>query len=233
MPRHSSIPLTWTSPGTPSDGTHIASLGSYCDSIVKLTDKYPNLKYPDYKKYNASSKKVHDTRTAAIRFKPNDEALVTPFSTLDGLHDYLQSQARLPEEGPTRELFLVEGTNPNVVSILGSALQIDPNVFMRHQRTGLWESDHRAGCTPSLPSLKNPAKGFVLDYRELSYFIDSVDGYPLRAANNERNIRVTRLSGKYERVGAVHRKASFWAQELGEGSWKGKSVCKIYLQQIR
>ena len=228
MPTRSPVSQAWTLPGTPAPGSHIASPGSYCDSIVELTKKYPNLKYPDYKKYNALSENTDTTRTAVIQFKANNDCNVIPFSTVDHLRKYLQPQATLQDECTLRELFLVEGTNPDVVKSLGSALQIDPNIFMRHQRTGLWESDHQAGCTPPLPSLMNPAKGFMLSYRELLHSPNGIEDYPLRTANNQRNIRVTSLGGKYEKVGAVHRKASFWARELGEGSWKGMLACMGY-----
>ena len=165
MPKHIPLSPPWTSPGAPAPGSHIAFPGNYCNSIERLTNKYPNLKYPDYKKYHASSEVVHNTRTAIITFKVDAKPEVASFSTLDQLRVYLQPQAAPPEKTITRELFLVEGTNPEVVDVLGSALQVDPNVFMRHSRTGLWESDHRAGCTAPLPSLMDPAKGFVLSYR--------------------------------------------------------------------
>lgn len=213
-----------STPPSTSPGCHLSSPGSYCNSIVRLTGKYPNLKYPDYKKYNIPNRKVAQTRSAVIRFQGNNSAEVIPFFKLDQLVQYLDDVVAPPGLSPLRELFLLEGINQDFVSVLGSALEADPNIFMRHQRNGLWESAHRAGCTPPLPSLANPTTSFMLQYRELSYFPIPFDEYQLRTADNERNIRVTSLNGKFEKVGAVHRKASFWARSTRNGGWKGKLI---------
>jgi hypothetical protein len=146
----------------------------------------------------------------------------TNFDSLEELGRYLQhSQSVRQSSLPHRVLYLLEGMNPDYVTILGATLQVDPAVFARHQRTGFRWSGQKAGDTPRLLSLVDPAYSFNLDYQELLYFPGGFDQYFLRHAESERHIRATSVAGHFEKVAAVQRKASFWARPQDGGGWEG------------
>src|SRR5271155_4140601 len=115
-------------------GAHIAAPGPYQEAVATLIRerKYPNLKYPDseYDKFYRTC-----PRSAAVRFREGRNPTFTDFQSFSDLQAHLSSiESELSNSTtPFRELILLEGLRPDFVAALGHALQVDPNVFVRHQ----------------------------------------------------------------------------------------------------
>jgi hypothetical protein len=74
---------------------------------------------------------------------------------------------------------------------------------------------------PSHPTSKD---SFSLRYHELRDFGENIDSFELRCTNQPRRISTTRWEGKFDGVGIVRRKASFWSRANGAGGWNGASI---------
>lgn len=128
----------------------------------------------------------------------------------------------------TCNLYILEGLDPAYISEIGSHLNIDPAFFLKHQRTALWEGRHKAGNTAKLASTESPQHSFMMEYCELLYFIDRPDVESIRNPNDNRHINLSRMpkiSSDLDRVGIMHRKASFWSSsESSNTGWNGKNL---------
>lgn len=205
--------------GSSAFGLHLAN-PPYRDDICALLNKFPNLRYPDDKRYEdyPFQQPLHgQSQVACLTFRESSLVSHQTISSPDVLETLL-SQA--PPAG-TRRLFLLEELQPDFVTILGHKLRIPPSVFSRHRRKALWEYDHDAGNTPPLPSLNDPSTHFCFHYWELVYFRDQIKDFYLRCADNERHIAVARFDGRFDNVGIVQRKASFWSRPTAGDGWDG------------
>ena len=221
------LPHTRQAPTPP--GSHLASPGPYQEQIAKLIGKFPNLKYPSYDlRYKDSAERpaVPSTpRFAVLRFEGTDQVERLKLENLSELREHLISVNEDPTCGtqpPTRELLLLEGMTPDYVATIGAAMAVDPLVFMRHQRTALWEDDHHGGNTPLLLSQFHASSSFVLDYRELRFFDRTFESYFVRSADDNRHIAMSSVNEEFDRVGIVDRRVSFWSRSLPGGDWQGE-----------
>lgn len=215
-------------------GAHLAAPGPYQETIARLTKKYPNLKYRDYKLWGNERKYAGPPRVACFDFQPGANANVIPqlLSSAQQISAFLaQSAPAANMDGPQRRLWVMEGLCPANVALFGPLLQIDPRVFMYHQRTAFWEHDHEAGNTPRLPSLFNSRNYALLEYPELlSLKLDKL-GFSVRGAEDERHISLSRRDGEFDNVGVLHKKASFWSRETKNGGWDGSYTRKTNLRR--
>ena len=201
----------------PNECSHLAS-GSYRAKIAALCVKFPNLRYTDLK----SSAQGSIGRVASLDFdggKPIRRNFEDPIK----LQSYIRAK-RSPAlaEDKRRRLFLVEGLEPRLVGVLGQCFDIDPMLIARQQRTSTWESYHRSGNTPLLPSLLEPDSSFHVTYYELHYYPQGLpDKLDWRCADSGRQISSSRMPGTFDRVGIVDRKVSYWSQRRKNGGWDG------------
>ena len=209
-------------------GSHISSPGSYQELIAKLIGRFPNLKYPSYDlRYKESAERptVPSTpRFAVLRFDGTNQVQRLKLENINDLREHLISVNESPTSGaqsPIRQLLLLEGLAPDYVATIGSAMAVDPLVFMRHQRTALWEDDHHGGNTPLLPSQFHASSSFVLDYRELRFFDRKFESYFVRSADDNRHIAMSSVNEEFDRVGIVDRRVSFWSRPLPCEGWQG------------
>ena len=190
-------------------------------SIAALCIKYPNLRYPDlHSPLRSTSGKVvcldlTDSKKP-IRRDLDDPAV---------LQSHLESTEIInANNNESRRLFLVEGYEPQLVTMLCQHFDVDPLVTLRQQRTASWELYHHSGNTPALPSLLDPNRGFHIPYYELHYYPQGLpDELDCRCADSGRQISSSRMPGTFDRVGIVDRKASFWSCKHGINGWDGKS----------
>jgi hypothetical protein len=125
-----------------------------------------------------------------------------------------------------RNLYILEGLNPDFVEALGSYFDIDPSFFSRHQRTALWEGRHEGGNTRNLASAEDPSQSFMMEYCEILYF--EANHGAMRNPHDNRHIDMSakpnKLSSNLDKVRNMHRKASFWSRKHSEGGgWDGKT----------
>ena len=212
-------------PQNVSRASQLAAEGPYCEKIRKLTGKYPNLERPDIHRpplHNIWNSTVPSARTAVLNFNEHGRCSQKQFRSLNETSTYLNATKRAVDSC-TRELWLLEGLDPNYVSLFGQALEVDPLVFLRHRNLGLWQWRHNAGCTPMLPSSHDYTHSFQLEYRDLRFFPEGIDRLGFRCASSDRYIGTTSFNGKFDHVGILERKATFWARDLPHGGWQGNT----------
>lgn len=136
----------------------------------------------------------------------------------------------------TRNLYILEGLNPEFVGVLGANFDIDPTFFSRHKRTALWEGVHEGGNTSKLPSADHASLGFMMEYCEILHFNEPPRGrQAMRNPHDNRHIDLSakpeHLESNLDKVGNMHRKASFWVNaDRGDDGWDGKSKVKMIVQ---
>jgi hypothetical protein len=208
----------------------LAAEGPYSEKIRKLTGKYPNLQRPDINRpplSNIWNDTIPKARTAVFNFDENGQCSPRQFRSLNETSTYLNTNTRALD-ACTRELWLLEGLDPTYVALFGHALEVDPLVFIRHRNNGLWQWRHQAGCTPLLPSLVDFKHSFQLKYRELRFFPGGIDRFRLRCVSSNRHVGATCFNEKFDHVGIVERRVTFWARDLPHGGWQGNSNWPIY-----
>ena len=211
-------------------GSHLAAPGEYREAIAKLINKYPNLENADYKPWRAPREFASPSRLVVFEFSSDTTSDAAPASThfnnINEAEVFLNTVGTgVPATNPARRLWILEGLDPLYVAVLGKALDVDPRIWMRHQRVGIWERTVRAaGDSQMLPSLAAQQRGFTSSYCQLMHLNYKSLTFTTRCAENERHIALTRNVGKdegvsFDNVGVVHRKASFWSQVLQNGGW--------------
>ena len=202
-----------------NEGSHIAS-GEYRAKVALLCPKFPNLRYPDP---DLSLAVGAPGKAVLLNFLNGQKPVRSDFSDSASLQQYLGEHAERTAGEPGRRLFLVEGLDPSITSILGEHFGINPTLFVRQQRTANWESYHRSGNTPFLPSLLKPSQSFHIPYYELHHYPQGVpESLFCRSADGCRQIHFSRMPKTFDRVGIVDRKASYWSRKDGLGGWDGQ-----------
>ncbi len=203
------------------DGVPIAA-GEYKAKVSSLCLKYPNLRYPDPE---LSLEVGGPGRVVVLQFSVGSGPARSDFSGPKNLQQYLEDRREKTLTEPGRRLFLVEGLDPTTTSVLGDHFNISPTILVWQQRTANWESYHRSGNTPSLPSVLKPSQTFHIPYYELHHYPQGLpESLFRRSANGCRQIHFSRMPGTFDRVGIVDRKASFWSRKDGLGGWDGKQL---------
>ena len=207
------------SSNSPNDAAHIAS-GEYKAKIESLSFKYPNLRYNDPElSFDGSG----TGKVVVLQFSEGKPPVRSNFFHPKKLQKYLENSIDRTAAEPCRRLFLAEGLDPATTDALGEHFNINPTLLVRQQRTGHWESYHRSGNTPSLPSLLDPSQSFHIPYYELHHYPQGLpDSLFWRTADGCRQIHISRIHGTFDRVGIVDRKASCWSRKDGLGGWDGE-----------
>jgi len=213
-------------------GAHLASGADYKTSIVNLQKRNKNLVNRDWKVPISRQNEVLPSRVRVLTFTEGG-VLPQPRISEDIKNSTdLRQNLEAPRAAGTRicRVYLLEGTSPDLVEQFGNHFDIDPAVFVRHQRTGLWEGRHKAGNTPGLASNQDANQSFMMEYCELLFFRDELDGPSFRNPSDNRHISVSKKPSKnskadVDKVGILHRKASFWSKKHKhhDTAWDGKS----------
>ena len=202
-----------------NQGAHVAS-GEFRAKVASLCQKFPNLRYPDP---DLSLEVGVRGKVVMLQFLKSRRHARSDFSDPESLQQYLEEDIEATLTESRRRLFLVEGLDPSIIGILGEHFSINPGIFVQQQRTAHWESYHRSGNTPSLPSLLKPSQSFFVPYYELRHYPQGLpDSLFWRSADGCRQINFSRIPGTFDRVGIVDRKASYRSKKNGLGGWDGQ-----------
>ncbi|KIM98728.1 hypothetical protein OIDMADRAFT_31495 [Oidiodendron maius Zn] len=233
------------------DGLHLRSAGPYAKTIASMCARNPILRYGESKWRNSDSDYGALT---VLEFHERDPISRIDLKGSQMLKSYLLSTSQKHRQ---RRLFMLEGVARNFVQVLGCHFNMDPEFFARQKRTQLWEVAHKGGKTPSLPSLKNPKRSFMIRYLELRYFplvpgenshkssesfMPQIDDFYLQDVVGKRNINVSRkrrpvnsqkdIQGEFDNVGKVSRCASYWGQAGEDGGWDAVLLLDPPLDEI-
>jgi hypothetical protein len=202
--------------------SHLAADGQYRACCQELVNKYPNLRHKDFKHARLPPLLTGGHRSAfrftTIVFEANG---LERRHVVDSLLEVQQQLQEVLHTAPSRRLHILEGQSPELFALLGHELETDPQVFMRHQRTALYDCEHEGGNTPCLASLVSPNRNYVLDFYEPRYFPDGFHTSCLECADSLRHIALPRKDGRFENVAIICNKVSFWGRSDGNGGWTG------------
>jgi hypothetical protein len=184
----------------------LASDGPYRTICEELIKKYPNLQHKDFKHTEAPPGARSTFRLVAIDFQSSGSQVGATCDTMQAVQQCLQAT---PTSNTLRRLYLLEGQSPDLFSILGFKLKVDPQVFMRHQRTALCDSEQNGGNTPYLASLVGSNSSYVLDFFDVRYFPQGFRSRSLECSDSHRHVALPSKDGRFEEIGIVCNKATF------------------------
>jgi len=210
--------------------SHLAADGQYREICEELVAKYPNLRHRDFKHARLTSSVSVRTgsgfRFVSIDFSSGASRFGTVVASLAEAQRFLRSP---PQATPSRCLYVVEGQNPGLFALLGHELKVDPQVFMRHQRTALYDSEQEGGNTPCLASLVNPDSSYTLETYEARHFPGGIQGSSLVPAGSLRHIALPTKNGRFDDIGVICNKASFWGRPMAKDGWQGSYTSSAFL----
>ncbi|OCL07743.1 hypothetical protein AOQ84DRAFT_364717 [Glonium stellatum] len=153
----------------------------------------------------------------------------------DELRTYLERSSS-SGDSPRRRIFLMEGLNPGLISILGTQFNIDPSFFAAHERTILWNPDQDGVSDNNLPpSMQNPMKAFRLKYYEVLKTNPGIQQFGAgrtACSVTGRHVGTSRLNGEFYSCGVLRRKCSFWSSGESNGGWDVVILCDPPLRSI-
>ena len=187
--------------------SHLADEGPYKTVCESLVVKYPNLVHKDFKHAKAPLRANPTFRIVTIDFRLDGIRADPVNNTLHSVLEFLESSSI---NVSSRRLYLLEGQNPALFSILGNKLRINPRVFMRHQRTALCDCEHQGGNTPFLASLIGYDASYVIDFFDFRLFPSGFRSQSLKCFDSHRHISLPNNDGRFEEIGIVCNKATIW-----------------------
>jgi hypothetical protein len=196
----------------PSYGSFVSSM-RYRNPILAKLDEVLTRQGPSAEDGRAAVIELHDSHVAVHCPRTSSELL-----------DYMANLEQAPPPSCNRRLYLLEGLPSNYIEILGSRLRIDPDVFARQIDCGYLAVLKDARDIPLLPSHPTSKHSLSLRYYELRDFGENIDSFELICANQLRRISTTKWKGKFDGIGIVRRKATFWSRMNGAKGWDGASI---------
>jgi hypothetical protein len=208
------------------DGRWLSDEGPYRDYIAAYCELNPNLRTPDSKN-RWSPLRGGQARVTMLELEQGKRARPSNFVSAAELSKHFRNSSRAIGADICR-IYIMEGLAPDFIAALGEHFLMEPTFFMGQERTRRWGLPFEGSRnTPELPSLIDSAKPFTIKYYEPRNF-GEIKTFSMWCARTSRNISVTRNtrpdlhSLKYEPIGIVHRKCSFWSRNLDKKSWDGK-----------
>jgi hypothetical protein len=193
----------------PSYRSFVSSMCKRNPNLVKL-EEILTRHGPPFEDGRAAVIEIYDTHVSEHRMNTSNELL-----------EYMNRQDRDSTSSCHRRLYLLEGLPANYIEILGHRLRIDPDFFDRQINCGYLKTFEDVRDIPLLYSHPTSQESFTLRYHELRNFGDARLSHELSCVNQPRRISVTQSHGKFDGVGSVRRKASFWSRMKGEKAWDG------------
>lgn len=210
------------------DGRWLSTEGPYRDYIAASCQLNPNLRTPDSKNKWAPLRNGK-ARIAMLALEEGKPVRRSDFLSASELSAYLKlSSAQIAAGGLSiNHIYIMEGLAPDFIAALGDHFFMDPKLFMGQERTSLWGLPQDGSKqTPSLPSLTDSEKTFLMKYYEPRDF-GAKAASSMWCARTGRSIIITRNTRpdlhdlKSEPIGILHRKCSFWSKRYNKKGWVG------------
>lgn len=220
------------------NGSWLCEGGPYQDHITALCPLYPGLCSEDPKNH-CYPVRHRQARVTILEVQQGRPVVRRDYGDHDAqnLRHYLEHQRA---KSSYNNVCIVEGLARDYIDVVGSYFNINPTIFMNHERTVVFTSAP-TGVSDSLelPSLLDPNKTFQLKYYEIRHFeLDKISSwdYAAECAETCRHIGITKTRPHYNHkksgispVGIVRRKCAFWSRNNSNGSWDGTSDAVSYI----
>ena len=192
--------------------------GDYIGYVGSLRHRYPNLRrFCDIQSTSNVKNREETGRVAVIEIRENGISQ-KKFDCPDDLDQYFQDPS--PRSEPCKHrLYVLEGSAPAYIQVLGRRLRMDPFVFSEQLIRGGTRKEQAA----TLPSQSALERSFSLQYAESRTFPDGhLNTLGACCLYRDRKIWVTKINSKIDEVAKVHRIASFWSRKESNGAFNGK-----------
>ncbi|KAF5632277.1 Mg2+ transporter zinc transport [Fusarium tjaetaba] len=216
-----------------NDGSWLSAPGPYRDLIRSLCASRPDLRSRD---------ETNESEWPPTCYKPRIVALEMQG---DSVHERLETsdpreldqhfrEYKAKESPKKRMIYLLEGLNPEFISILGGHLMIHPSLFTDHL---WWKSLSSTGHNIDNIALASSAQDYIcFEYPEDFWFNEDDDNsYRSNCLKTGRLTVRNDLAGDYVSL-TVDRKCSFWSSmlylNLEEPSAPAFFIEKIVLQHF-
>ena len=190
----------------------------YVTYVKSLRDRYPNLRrFCDILGASNAKNEKEQSRVAVVEIR-EDGIDQRKFDTANDLDRYMQGQSS--EWGTCKyRLYILEGSAPSYVQVLGHRLRMEPFVFAEQLMRGGTRKEQAA----TLSSQRGLERSFSMQYVEARVFPDGLlNSLGGSCLYRDRKIWVAKINSKFDEVGQVHRIASFWSRKEANGSFNGK-----------
>jgi hypothetical protein len=190
----------------------------YIGYVESLRYRYPNLRrFCDIQGAKNVKNKEETSRVAVIEIRENGISQ-KKFDSPDDLDRYMQDPPSGSEPCQHR-VYVLEGSAPAYVQVLGRRLRMDPFVFSEQLMRGGTRKEQAA----TLPSQHGLERSFSMQYVESRAFPDGhLNTLGACCLYRDRKIWVTKINSKFDEVAKVHRIASFWSRKEANGAFNGK-----------
>jgi len=199
------------------NGSWLVEEGPYQRRVKRLSRSDPGLRQPDEK-----LKKFEipwEDRAVRIWTVESIDGTVQRRSIPDpqGLADDLQLS--VPERISRRSIYMFEGMNRKVATILGNNFNMHPSVFLDYLR--VWHFTPVSVGSTKLASSLVMQRHVCMAYPELVALPETVKGnFKIKCEDTGRHVGVTRTKGKFDNVGMIRRKCVIWnCKAIGRDEW--------------
>lgn len=202
-----------------NDGSWLSAPGPYRDLIRSLCASRPDLRSPDKTNESEWPPTCYKPRIVALEMQGNSVRECLESSDLRELDQHFR-EYKAKESAKKRIIYLLEGLDPEFISILGGHLMIHPILFTDHL---WWKSNSSTGHNIDNIALASSAQDFIcFEYFEDFWMNPDIDNNHLsNCLKTGRFAAENILGGDYTSL-TVDRKCSFWSSMLSaNGSWNG------------
>ena len=200
----------------------LCSEGPYQQYTAAMSKLRPGLTHPDPGNVEAP---LSMRQPAATLLKVNDAKSIQRFFDLEAGQDIasLRRQLQHHAEG-TRNIWLIEGINPEIVATLGNHFRMDPSFFLDYERTSKWRrKPDEPNLLPFLPSTRDSQRLFCLPYYEVQELGPPFEGHSVGCADTGRYVARNKWDGSFVGTCIVDRRCCFWSRETANGGWDSES----------
>lgn len=207
----------------PLDATWLCSDGPYQDYITKRCASNPALGHPDP---GNSAIPLSERDAFVTLLTANYNGTYHQIAKFDASQDLpnLQQQLRDSSAG-SRNVWIVENINRELVATLGEHFKMDPAFFLGYERSSTWRRwAHEPNLAPPLPALVNDADFFLLKYYDLRDFGPEIDSYSVSCADTGRYLERTKWKDYWVSPSIVNRSCSVYSRRSDKSGWDGGSL---------
>lgn len=198
-------------------------IGPYRRYIEALSDTNPGLKTADPN--NKDNPLVMGNATVVLLDSSADGDPKFELSEFDSCAELQTHLENSSHDHKRRRIYIMEGLAPDYVATIGGHFYMEPNFWLRQERTCIWSNDFTpvSDALPQ-PSLLNPDKTFHVQYCELREFNKALENKPFFCNRTRRHVGMTApRTGKENTTTAImRRKVSWWCESTEDGGWDGK-----------
>ncbi|CAM1510821.1 Fc.00g083340.m01.CDS01 [Cosmosporella sp. VM-42] len=192
--------------------------GPYQDYISAMSNLNPGFKQAD----PGNTEEPLSQRQVAISLLEVTNGRILPTYESASRQDFPDLGRRLQQrpEG-SRNIWLLEGLNPEIVALFGDHFGIDPHFFLEFERTSRWRRKRdEANLLRPLPSTRSSQQHFCIPYYEVRELApEHIRSYSISCAETGRYLALNKWNGSWLGTSIVDRKCGFWSRKTAGGGW--------------